>query len=170
MFLQASQLEHQQLISLEPRQPIGKVDELVFDPASGRLLALGVRPHGWFVAKKFLAAGDILGTEPGFVITRKNDDLATLEHLPRVAETLKKRTRILKKAARTESGEKLGVVVDVLLETERWQITKYYLRSFFAERILPAEDVHSITRRAVIFFDRVNQPGGVITAPEVATP
>lgn len=168
MFIQATQILHQTLAALESHQPLGKVTGLVFEPANGRLLALVVQTHGWFSQKQFLAASDMCSVESGVVLTRAESDLVALKDLPRADEALKSRIRVLHQRAFTESGQRLGEVADVLLETDSWQITKYYLRNLLAERILLAEDVHSITKKGVIFFDRVNEPGGTAPAAEAA--
>jgi uncharacterized protein YrrD len=168
MFIQASQLMHHDLVALETRQVIGKINGLIFDPMNGRLLALASQPRGWFTKKQYLAASDILGVEPGFIVTQKVHDLVNLSELERAQEVVKLKIRILRQKALTESGQKLGEVFDALLDTEAWQITKYYLRNLLSERILLAEDVHSITKKAVIFFDRVNEPGATGTVSESA--
>ena len=144
MFIQASQLQHHHLVALESRTVIGKIVGLIFDPTNGRLLALAIHPKGWLVKKQLLVASDILGVEPGFVLTRQADDMVRPDELVRVQEVIKAKIPILGQPALTESGQKLGQVTDVLLDTDAWLITKYYLRNLLTERILINEDIHSI--------------------------
>ena len=168
MFIQASQMIGHRLVALETRQLIGKIERPVFDTTHGRLLALLVRSHGWFGKKKVLAATDIIGVEPGFVLTRKAIDLVEVKEIVRIEELIKAKMPILGQHAITESGQKLGDVTDVLVDTEAWLISKYYLRNLLMERIFLAEDVQSITKKGVIFFDRVTGPRAVSSQAETA--
>lgn len=158
MYIQASQLIGHALVALESRQVIGRVERPIFDPTKGQLVALTIRSRGWFGKKQLLAASDILGVEPGFVLTRKLDDLVEPKELIRVQDIIKAKMPILGQQAVTESGQSLGQITDVLLDTDAWLIIKYYLHQLLSERILLAEDVQAITKKAVVFFDRVNGP------------
>lgn len=167
MLLQLSQLIGRGVVALSSRQVIGRIKEPLFDPTNGRLLALAVHPRGWFAKQQLLAASDILGVEPGFIVIGKTDDLVDPKDLLRAHEVMIGKIRVLGATARTESGARLGDIFDLLVETEAWQITKYYVRHLLSERIFLAEDVQSITKQGVIFFDRVIS-GGTVSEAETA--
>jgi uncharacterized protein YrrD len=168
MFIQATQIIGHGLVALETRELIGKVDRLIFDPTNGRLLALAISPKGLFRPKMLLAVSDIIGIEPGFVLTRQSDDLVEPKELVRAFAVMKDKTPIIRQTAQTESGQKLGEINDLLLDTEAWVITKYYVHHILSERIFVAEDVREITKKAIVFFDRVNGPISAATEVETA--
>lgn len=165
MLVQASQLMGRMIGAMDIQATIGTTKRLIIDPATGQIIALGVQPNGWFRPEQFLVTRDIIDLEPGVIVIKQEDDLLPLTDLVRVADVVKQKLPILNQKARTESGQSLGVVDDLLIELESWRIAKYYLKRLMNERIIPASDVHSITRQAVIFFDRINE--GEPLAPQV---
>lgn len=168
MFLQASQILGLDVIIVGEQRAAGQVRRLVFDLRNGRLVAIGVRPRGWLADQRYCLQSNILQVEPHAIVVSQQT-LERPDSLPSVKKALAKKTAILGQKAQTESGQSLGRVIDVLLD-DSWQITKYYLHHLMSERILLASDVHSITKRAVIFLDRVNEPREAATVPEAATP
>ena len=84
------------------------------------------------------------------------------------ADLKRKITAKTKLLAFAHASNVLGTINDVLLELEAWTIAKYYMKHLLVERILPAEEVHSITARAVVFFDRVSDSTQPTTEPETA--
>lgn len=168
MFIQASQLLGKPIELAEEPGEFGQVRDIVVDPNNGRILALAVHPPGWFARMRYLATQDILDFDDQGIIINDPESVADRHELIRVEQALASHIKILGQAAVTESGRSLGTIDDVLVDLEAWLIAKYYIKHLMSERILPAEDVHSITPKAVVFFDRVNGPAATTAETETA--
>lgn len=135
---------------------IGSIDFPVFDGKHARLAGFQVVQTG--IVKKFrgLLFEDIID------ITRTDVQVAATSSLQTNLKTLDQQFQeygsILGVAAKTESGKRIGKVVDVVIETGSGQITRFYLRNFLQERIIPVQFLVSITPREIIFKDVVSQP------------
>lgn len=160
MLLRASQLLQKFVLVEDLDGHVGTIERIIIDPQDGQVRAFGVKPPGLFVQEKYLSVIDILGlVREGFVI-RDPDQITGLDELVRVADILKQKIPVLGQAAKTVGGQSLGRVEDLLIELDTWSVTKYYLRGLLDERIIAADQVHSMTRHAIIFLD---QPGGTPT-------
>ncbi len=168
MFLQASQIIGRLILLQDEDGHLGTVERLVIDPADGRVRALGVRPTSWFAKEQFVSTNEIVGVEKeGFVI-RDETQLTGLDELVRVAEILKQKIPIIGQPARTVSGQSLGTIDDVLIDINLWVVAKYYLRTLLDERILPSDQVESITKEAIIFLDQTMEPTATAIQPTTA--
>lgn len=65
---------------------------------------------------------------------------------------------VLKITAKTESAKRLGRVTDIYIDTETGLITRFLVRGLLHERIIPRQFLVSITPKAIIFKDVVDQP------------
>lgn len=124
---------------------------MIFDPENGQVVALFLKPSGWLAREKVIVPGDILDMIHEIIVIRHSDQLVPPAEIIRLAQIEKSNTPILGQRAETESGESLGKVSDLLIDTSSWQISKYYLRKITSERILPGNAVQIITPRAVVF-------------------
>lgn len=168
MYLQASQIIGRFVLIEDADEHAGAIDRIIIDPADGLVRALGVRPPGLFTKEAYLATTDIMTVVREGVVIRDAEQVTDLDELIRVQEILKQKTPIIGQPAKTVGGQQLGRVDDLLVDLDLWMVTKYYLRALLDERILPADQVHSITKQAVIFLDQPTEGQRVKAEPAAA--
>lgn len=135
---------------------IGSIDFPVFDGKEARLVGFQVVQQG--IVKKFrgLLFDDITD------ITRNDIQIAAATNLQTNLKALDQQFQqygsVVGVAAKTESGKRIGKVFDVVIETGSGRITRFYLKNFLQERIIPIQFLVAITPREVVFKDVVSQP------------
>lgn len=147
---------------------LGKVDRLVFRADQARLVGFQVSRSG--LVKKFagLDLMDVLSLSSETVVV---DDVKSLEtNLTPMDAAYRATGSVLGIKAKTESGQAIGVIGDVVIEAETGGIVRFYLRNFLTERIIPLKFLVSISPKEIIFKDIVNQPifDQVASSPEAA--
>lgn len=135
---------------------IGSIDFPVFDGKQARLVGFQVVQTG--IVKKFrgLLFDDIVEITRSDVQVAAASSLQT--NLKSLDEHFQEYGSVVGVTAKTESGKRLGKVLDVVIETGSGRITRFYIRNFLQERIIPVQFLVTITPREVIFKDVVSQP------------
>lgn len=162
MLIQATILKNLPVASIEDQAKIGHVDGLIIDPKNGKIEALQVKPNLLFSKNKILSTIDIVETDSNGLVTKNQENLVVPEEIIRVREILTKKIPVLGQIAVTESGNKLGHINDLLIDSESWMILKYYVKSAWEDRILAADKIVKITEKAVIFTDDVIEKTPVV--------
>ncbi|MDO8649998.1 MAG: PRC-barrel domain-containing protein [Candidatus Berkelbacteria bacterium] len=155
MVVDAAPLLGRPVISTTEKK-LGVVDRIVFDGIDAKIAGFQVNLAG--VLKRFAALEmmEVISIERDQVVT---DDGQTLSRdLKHFDELIKHWGTILNVYAKTESGRKIGRVVDVAVDDQTGYITRFYLRDFLRERIIPRRFLVSITPKTIIFKDVVAQP------------
>lgn len=153
MFLTLSKIYKLPVAALEEKKKIGHVSQIIFDPANGNILAVMIKTTAIFAKDLFLSANDILDFDNNAIVTKSQENLLEASQLIKVGEVLKQRIPIIGQKALTESGKKLGTIYDLLIDTGNLNIFKFYIHNILQEKILPADKVVRIEKKAVIFSD-----------------
>lgn len=164
-------IELSELIGLTVRstanKPLGKIDFCIFNGKTATLVGFQVAKSG--VLKKFagVSFSDVIDLSRQELVIENEAKL-----MPRLNEfdTLYKTYGpVVGVSAQTESGERLGRVNDLYIEANTGAITRYHLRHFFQERIIPQQFVVAITPERVVFKDEVAKPqfAGAVAAEAV---
>lgn len=153
-------IEISELIGLAVRstanQSLGKVDFCVFNGKTATLVGFQMARSG--VLKKFagISFSDVIDlTRQSLVI---ENEVKLMKNLGEFDVLHKTYGPVVGVPAQTESGERLGRVNDLYIETNTGAITRYHLRHFFQERIIPQQFVVAITPERVVFKDEVAKP------------
>ena len=166
MFIEAKKLIGLPVAALESQAKIGEIREIIVDPENGRLLGFLVASGGLLSAKKALAIVDVRDFDPNGIVTASADNLVEPQEIVRINEVLVNKLFLIGKSAKTEAGKNLGVVEDLLVDTETQSVAKYYLKDLLGNaRILTADKVVKIDK-VIIFSDEVAEPPpGAVGAP-----
>ncbi|MFA6492805.1 MAG: PRC-barrel domain-containing protein [Patescibacteria group bacterium] len=168
MFIEASKLIGMPIASLETQSKIGTVREIIVDPKNGQLLGLMVQIGGVFSPKKVLSIIDITDWDPNGLVTNSDENLVDAAEVVRIKNLLDEKIILLGMNAKTESGQKLGIVENFLIDTNNTIVTKYYLKDILGNsKILTADRVSKIDKK-IIFIDDVGEPPKGIVGAETA--
>lgn len=162
MFLTISKIYKLPVASLEEKTKIGQVNQVIFDPTNGNILAVMVKTKAIFAKDLFLSANDILDFDQKGIVTKSQENLLESSQLVKVEDALKQRTSIIGQKALAESGKKLGIIYDLLIDTSSLKIYKFYIHNIWREIILPLDKVVRIEKKAVIFSDETLEQTAIL--------
>jgi uncharacterized protein YrrD len=158
MFIEAKKLIGLPVAAEDTQSKVGEIRQIIVDPENGNLLGFIVSRGGIFSPKKVLSISDIRDWDPAGLVTGSIDNIVNAEEIVRVKEVINKKIFLLGMSAKTESGKGLGVVEDLLIDTDGQCVAKYYLKDLLGNsRIFLSDKVAKIDK-AIIFTDDVAEP------------
>ena len=163
MFIEAKKLINLPVAAMDTSSKVGTIREILVDPENGRLLGFLIKTGGFWGSPKVLSAVDIREFDPNGIVTDSIENIVSSKEIVRINEVLAKKIILLGMKAKTQSGKRLGVVENFLLDTETECVVKYYLKDLVGgSRIFPADKVAKIDKE-IIFSDDIEAipPGAV---------
>jgi len=155
MILEASQIVTAPIVSAEGKK-LAEVDRIVFDGQEAKIAGFQVKQRAVIQRFASLDYNDVLDCERQAVIVDVNQKFSRdLKHFDSLHQHF---GAVLGVTAKTESGERLGRVSDLLFEVESGLIVRFCLGQLLKERIVPRQFLVAITPKAIVFKDIVNQP------------
>jgi sporulation protein YlmC with PRC-barrel domain len=159
-------LDHRVIAQREAR-PIGKIKEIVFDPAKGKLVAyrLDTKPE-------YLSTVDVLGYLDDALVVPDQHVLQAEDDLVRVKQLAGNRTGLIGLKVISDKGKRLGSVGDAEIDTDGHFLAKIHVRPGWWQRlfthalIIPREQIVKLTPdRVVVRYDVRARSAGV--EPEI---
>lgn len=135
--------------TLKPPVRVGKVKDLVIDPKGGKFLGITVSVS-LLQSARFVTASDIVAVDRAGLVIASEESLVEVGEVVRVRQALKEGVRVLGLRVVTQARRKIGRVSDLAIDLEGQRVAKYYVKSWFSERIIPATAVVKITRKEMV--------------------
>lgn len=167
MLIEASKLIRLPIGALDSQSRIGSVQNVIIDPKNGELLGFFVKKDGLLLPTEVLSTKDVSEFDINGLVTKNEDNFVGLKDVITIKEVVKKNIKIIGANAFTESGDKIGRVFDLLINTEQLLVVKYYIKGFFEDKIIPAEKVIKIDKKGITFSDDALEKI-LVTEPESA--
>jgi len=165
MFIEATKLIHLPIAAVDTESKIGSIDNIIIDPENGALMGFLVSTGGILSSKKVLSAVDIRDWDPNGIVTASAENIVEIDDIVRIKEVVDNKIFLLGMPAKTEGGNGLGKVEDLLIDTDTQAVAKYYLNDFAGnERVISANNVVKIDKQVVFKDDVVEIPSGGQTA------
>jgi len=170
MFIEAKKLIGLPVAAQDVQAKIGAIRQIIVNPDNGNLLGFLVSaggPASWriFAPQKVLSVNDIREWDSKAIITESIDNLVEASEIIRIKEILDKKIILLGMRAKTESGQGLGIVEDLLIDTDNQCVEKYYLKDLLGDaRIFPSNKVIKIDKVITFSDDVVEPPAGAAGA------
>ena len=167
MFIEAKKIIGLPIASIEEESKVGEVLQLVIEPQNGVLLGFLVRSGGFFSTAKALSVVDVREWDPKGLIIGSINHIVAIGEIVRLKEIVDQKIIILGLKARTESGKNLGLIVNLLIDTDTLTVAKYYVKNILLgdERVFPSNLVVKIDNKTVVFQDDTSTiPTGVQSA------
>jgi uncharacterized protein YrrD len=155
MLIQSSTILTLPVAATDSQSLIGHVKQIIIDPQNGELLGFIVKPAGIFAKDKILSRQDIIEIDRNGIVTKSEENLLEPDEVVRINKIINSNIKIIGQNAYTESKKNLGKINDLIIDTEKQIIDKYYVHSMFEEKILPHYKVVKINERGVFFSDDV---------------
>lgn len=166
MFIEATKIIGLPIASIEEESKVGEVLQLVVDPQNGALLGFLVRSGGIFSENKALSVVDIREWDPNGLVIGSIHYIVPVDEIVRLKKIVDQKIIILGMKAQTESGKNLGVIDNLLIDTDALSVAKYYVKNILTsdERVFPASSVIKIDKTVFFQDDVVEIPTGVQSA------
>lgn len=153
MLIRATSLINKQIRSIRDGSFIGRIADIVIDPATGKLLAYKMKSKN-----KIVSTIDIAGYTPLFLVARDSDVLISTEEIIKVKKILDERINVIENKVITKSGKRLGTCEDVIFDEETSSMIKIYVKanlfgSMLRDLIIPSSSIVSITKQAIVVKD-----------------
>jgi len=158
MLIKGTSLINKQIRSTQDGSYIGKVADLIIDPACGKLVALKLQSKKFF-KPKIICTIDIQGYTPLFLVAKDDSVVVDADEVVRTKTIIEQKIMIIGNKVKTESGKKLGICEDVLIDTATSMVIKFYVKSagmlgpLSPDLIIPTSRVVSISRDAIVVKD-----------------
>jgi len=155
MLLEASHLLKGSVVDVQGVR-YGRVDTCIYNADTAALAGFQVAASGVVARFRALMLVDCISLHHENVVIDSGQVLTKdMRELDAVAQHSGK---VIGVTAVTESGTRLGVISDVLLDGDTGLIVRLYVRKLLAERIIPREYLIAITPKRIVFKDVVNTP------------
>lgn len=116
----ASDLQGRAVVAIDAGDDIAEVRDIVFDPVSQALVGVTLNKRGWFRGrlKETLPVGSISAIGPAAIMTPSAQDLVDKADAPAPLEKPGEGVSVIGTRVLSEAGDDLGVIDDVVLETD----------------------------------------------------
>jgi len=155
MVVELSQISNAS-IRLTNGQKLATVDRVIFDGEKAQIVGFQTAQRAVITRFSRLDFDQTLSVGRGEVVI---DDQKNLQRDLKLFDQLRHQYgHVIGVAAKTEAGQSIGKITDLLIDGETGLIVRFYLNHYLRERIIPRQFLVSITPRQIIFKDIVNQP------------
>lgn len=152
MYAKSKTLLSMQIISLEEGQQIGRVRGIVVDPDHFTIAALVTDKQGWFGDYKVVPFEKVMSIGDHAVTIDKKSSIDKPANLPEIARLMKHKQHLLGSKVFSESGTLLGIVDELVYDTETGIIDSLEISGRLLESLLRGRS--SIPVSAVVTFGR----------------
>ncbi len=152
------------VVSRQTGQTLGKVEEGVVDPDTGKIIAFRI-------GEDWIPFSEVQEFEEERILIRSEKSLLPLEELPRAKQIKEKGPKVWRAHVYTENGKFLGKVADLIFEEHSGEILRYYVEVPFllnplkSHLVIPKEEVLRIERKGLI----VKEPEKKVPAQALAS-
>lgn len=155
MVLEVSQLQDA-LIRSANGQKLATVDKVIIDGDKAQIVGFQITQRSLITRFGRLDFDQIVSIGRNDIVV---PDQKSIEKDLKLFDQLRQQYgSVLGVTAKTESGQTIGKITDLLIDDNTGLIIRFYLCHFFRERIIPRQFLVSITPRQVVFKDIVIEP------------
>ncbi|MGI6103677.1 MAG: PRC-barrel domain-containing protein [Patescibacteria group bacterium] len=149
---------------------LGRILDLLIDPDTGELAGFWVKLDGLFAPRRALSSRDVVAYDPRAIVIRSDDVLLPLGEIKPLEALDARRDHWIGKAVRTEAGEQLGRVENLVIDTDLEVVAKLHVTSLFGpERVLARTDIVRVTRQAILVRANIASVPETVGAADTAT-
>ncbi|KKT02037.1 MAG: hypothetical protein UV80_C0006G0027 [Candidatus Peregrinibacteria bacterium GW2011_GWF2_43_17] len=141
------------IIGEREESPLGIFKEILINPDNGSILAIAL-----LISKKVISTKDIRKWDLEGIKVTDESVIISPEEIVKLAEVGIRRAKLFGKTVETCSGKPLGIITDVLFDTDIDQILKIYVSKKFLfftleKRVLDFKKIFKITEEKVVVED-----------------
>ncbi|MBI4032485.1 PRC-barrel domain-containing protein [Candidatus Berkelbacteria bacterium] len=152
MLIQLDALKGLPVASIDDEARIGVVSDALIHPDTGELVGFWVQPNGWLAPRRALSSSDVVSYDANAIVVRSAESLVNPAEIHAFKLLSARRDRWIGKHVVTESGERLGRVQNVVINTDLEMLAKLYVTSFLplgTERVIARAEIVNVTQRLI---------------------
>lgn len=140
------------LVTFQERLAAGKVEKIIIDPADGAFL-------GFETGKKVVPVSEIRAMGAEYILIKDLASLTASSEVVKISNALTTKTKIIGASVETESGHKLGKVVEAALDFVSLRLERLYvsppisLQNLGKQLLIPASKIIKIEKTRIIVSD-----------------
>lgn len=136
--------------ALEEAEMVGKVHRLAVDPGEQKLIGFTVKTGGYFSKAYSVSMSDVVDVDKNGVVINSRDSMLQNDEIVRMSDILKKKFSIFGLKVLSKSGEKIGKVEDVVIDTNTGDIVRIYTTAFTKRRVFERSQIEKMTFLEII--------------------
>lgn len=152
MLMQLDTLKQLPVASIDAEAKVGTVEDVLLHPDTGELVGFWVQPTGWLAPRRALSSRDVLSYDATALVIQSTEALVDPAEVHPFHIFSERPDRWLGKHVISETGERLGRVQNIVINTDLEMLAKLYVGSFLpfgTERVISREDILKVSRRTV---------------------
>ncbi len=152
------------VVLFQERAKIGLVRSLIIDPENANFLGFVTSQYSG-EKEKIVSLKNVKGFGNGIVMIDDHDSLSDVEDIVEIEKMFSNNPEIIKSKVFTESGQKLGRVIDATINLDTKSIENIYVESGVVLRVLsdqliiPKNKIIKIEEKKIIVTDSVAKIG-----------
>lgn len=152
MLIQLDALKNLPVASLDDEARVGTIADVLIHPDTGELVGFWVQPNGWLAPRRALSSRDVVSYDANAIVINATDALVDPAEIHPFKIFSERHDHWLGKPVVTESGERLGRVANLVINTDLELLAKLYVSSFLpfgTERVIARADIVKVTKRLI---------------------
>lgn len=113
------------VVSLDDRKEIGEVKDIIYNPVESKILGYLVDSGGWFTEAKGFPHSELIKMEEDCLVIRNESVIKKISLIREIKNAIDGKVDIRGFKVECEDGRCIGVIQDLLLDENSWQITGY---------------------------------------------
>lgn len=148
----ASEIKDTNVLTRREKLLVGKIKELIINPANCFLVGLSLELNDRKRTKKVVNASSVLGLGADFVMIESLNDIADIDEIVRIKEVLDQEVQLLNLRVFTEDNFFLGKVRDFTINVEMMALERLYVKPANMIQVVLAD--HIIVRNDILKIEK----------------
>lgn len=150
MLIELSKFEGMAVGALDEGMLIGRVRYALVDPDEIKVVGFAVKEKGLFAKLSVVSILDVVDIEKGAMVINSKENLVDKDEIVRIGKILKYKFKLLGLPARTKSGQMLGRLTDVVVDSDTGDINRFYTQFLLQHRVFERPQIEKITWQEII--------------------
>ncbi|MFA6423009.1 MAG: PRC-barrel domain-containing protein [Patescibacteria group bacterium] len=160
MIIEAGHFKNLPVFSQEGKH-LGNISQIIFSSEEPKLIGFLIGSNGFFKNQMAISVADIVAYFRRMIILRSEESLVEIDEIIRIKAEILKNIKFLDGNALDSKNNKIGIIEDILIDTDSGLVLKYYISGYSGKRIFPSEKVLEITKAGIVFSDESEKMGVV---------
>lgn len=142
------------VVTLDDRKEIGEVKDIIYNPVESKILGYLIDAGGWFTEARGFPHSELIRLEEDCLVIKNESVIKKISQISEIKDAIDAKADIRGFKVECEDGKCMGVIQDLLLDENSWQITGYEISDGVIQDLLDGRT--SISNEGIsIFSDKV---------------
>lgn len=113
------------VITLDDRKEIGEVKDIIYNPLDSKILGYLVDAGGWLTEARGFPQSELIKIEDDCLVIKNESVIKKISQITEIKNAINAKADIRGFKVECQDGRCIGVIQDLLLDENSWQITGY---------------------------------------------